>query len=526
MARHGTPGLAIGIVADGRVVYARAFGSMALGSVEPVTTKSLFHLASVTKLFTALAAMQLEQAGKLDLDAPVVRYLPYFRMDDHRFGDITVRHLLQHRAGIPFVEEDPFSLKPVFDDKAIERHVRDLAQQKLDFAPGAKFEYSNYGYDVLGDVIAKASGQSFESYVKQHVLRPAGMADSTLLLRETDAGRIPKPYYADQQGQIAKASMLPYTRAFTPSSNLYASVDDMNRWMLAVLRTQDPAWSRGGPFSRNALDQLWQLPVAPGATQFPVGGQMGQGWFRWNYRGRQLVGHGGADLGFNSFVALAPQQRIGVVVMGNLYPAKANYSPEGTYYTADIAKAVLDRILPSAPQVGARLLNRHGNLVETLHGLPLRLRIDPTFRSLGELDHRPTYEGVAFDVSMSAFADKDTLLLVHAERHADGSGGLDYSALKPELLGGMRFTARSQCVAASDQADMEANPEVAFLRAKGRPVQLPAFTKQLYATSPGGFDEVVLSIIEPVASCKDTAGVESDLDRKLRRAVTLRVSAG
>lgn len=350
MREHGVPGLAVGIVRGGRVIYAHGFGVSSTATARPVTARSVFHIASVTKTFTAAAAMQLVERGRLRLDAPVTDYLPYFTMRDERYRQITIGHLLRHRSGIPFVEENPFELRPVYDARAIERHVRELSRLELSFAPGTRFEYSNYGYDLLGDVVAKVSGMSFEDYVQRNILTPLRMSRSTLLVRQVPAGRMSTPYFSDEQGRIASSPIFPYTRAFTPSSNLYTDVDDMNRWMLANLQMGTLHGRR--ILRTDSYATLWQLPVAVRSEQqFPLGGQMGAGWFRWNYHGRQLVGHGGADLGFNTYILLAPEAGIGIVVMGNLYPARVNYSPTGTYYTADVAKLILDRLLetPGAP---------------------------------------------------------------------------------------------------------------------------------------------------------------------------------
>src|SRR6185369_8918332 len=105
MAGNKIPGLAIGVVKDGKLVYARGFGISRLGATKPVTTRTLFHMASVTKTFVATAIMQLVEQGKIDLDAPLVKYLPYFRMKDERYRIITIRQMLSHTSGIPDVTD-------------------------------------------------------------------------------------------------------------------------------------------------------------------------------------------------------------------------------------------------------------------------------------------------------------------------------------------------------------------------------------------------------------------------------------
>ena len=148
------PGFAIGVVRNGKLIFAKGFGVAKLGVNTPITSKSLFHMASVTKTFVATAVMQLVEKGKIDLDAPLIRYLPYFRLNDERYRTITIRQMLSHTSGIPDTVNYNWD-KPEYDAGALERFVRSIADQKLVFAPGEKFAYSNTAYEILGDVIAK-----------------------------------------------------------------------------------------------------------------------------------------------------------------------------------------------------------------------------------------------------------------------------------------------------------------------------------------------------------------------------------
>ena len=186
LQREHRPGLAIAVVEGNHVVYAHGFGVKRLGRDGPITTRSLFHMASITKPFVATSLMQLAEKGKVDLDAPVVRYLPYFRMADERYRTITVRQMLTHSSGMPDVDDYEWD-KPQYDDGALERYVRSLSDRTLLFAPGEKFQYSNMAFEILGDVIAKVSGQSFDDYVQDQILTPLRMKDSTLLVRRADA---------------------------------------------------------------------------------------------------------------------------------------------------------------------------------------------------------------------------------------------------------------------------------------------------------------------------------------------------
>ena len=183
VASFGLAGLAIGIVKSGELVYTQGFGVRNLDTQEPVTPRSLFLLSSVSKPFVATAIVQLVEQGKMALDAPIVTYLPYFRLKDPRYKDITVQQMLSHTSGMPDAV-DYHWYAPEDDEEALERNVRSLVDEELLAAPGEKYAYSNVAFEVLGDVIAKVSGQTFEAYVKAHLLDPLEMHDSTFLRRE------------------------------------------------------------------------------------------------------------------------------------------------------------------------------------------------------------------------------------------------------------------------------------------------------------------------------------------------------
>jgi len=134
------PGLVVGIIKNKRVTHVKAFGVAEISGNKPITARSVFHMASVTKPFVATAIMQLVERGRVSLDARVVEYLPYFRMKDERYKDITVRQMLSHVAGMPDVEDYGWD-KPEYDEGALERYVRGLSERPLVGTPGEKFAY-------------------------------------------------------------------------------------------------------------------------------------------------------------------------------------------------------------------------------------------------------------------------------------------------------------------------------------------------------------------------------------------------
>jgi CubicO group peptidase (beta-lactamase class C family) len=145
--RHHVAGLTAVIVQDGKTVFKKSYGLTDTSSDVDLTTKHYFHMASVSKPIVAVAVMQLMEAGKVDLDAPVTRYLPYFTMADDRLEGVTVGRLLSHTSGMPDVDDYEWN-KPQYDEQALERWVKAQASRSLLFTPGEKNEYSNVGFEI------------------------------------------------------------------------------------------------------------------------------------------------------------------------------------------------------------------------------------------------------------------------------------------------------------------------------------------------------------------------------------------
>jgi CubicO group peptidase (beta-lactamase class C family) len=307
ISKGRVPGLAIGVVKNGKLIYAKGFGVSKLGADAPVTSRSLFHMASVTKTFVATAVMQLVEQGKIDLDAPVTKYLPYFKLDDDRYRQIKIRQMLSHTSGIPDVTDYHWD-KPEYDAGALERFTRSFANQKLIFSPGEKFAYSNAAYEMLGDVIAKVSGESFEDYVQHNILTTLGMKDSTLLVREANPQLLTTPH-VEQGGQVLVSKIFPYNRAHAPSSTLYSSIEDMSRWAIANINHGELDGKR--ILKRETAESMWQ----PVADAFSL--KEATAWFITDLQGHRLVLHSGGDTGFESMLILAPDDSVAIIGMTN-----------------------------------------------------------------------------------------------------------------------------------------------------------------------------------------------------------------
>ena len=303
------PGLALGIVHNDEVVHLRGFGEAGPAG-RSVTPQTPFILASASKSFTALAIMQLVESGRIDLDAPVQRYLPDFRVaDGAASARITVRHLLHHTSGLP--EHSAFEpmLSNDVGDQALSDRVRALSDVQLSHDVGAAFEYTDANYDVLGLVVQTVSGQSYESYIAEHVFAPLDMRHS--YTDQSDARRdglatghrswfgYPRPFEA------------PYSRAAMPSSYLISSAEDITHFLSMQLN--------GGRYAGRSVVSAEGVAAmhAPAIREGTRDIFYGMGWESRSLNGVPVVRHDGTNANFYADMVLDPQDRWGVVILTN-----------------------------------------------------------------------------------------------------------------------------------------------------------------------------------------------------------------
>lgn len=305
-------GLAIGIVKENEIVYAQGFGVKNIETKKPITTKSLFHMASVSKPFSATAIMQLVEKGKVDLDDPVVKHLSYFKLNDERYKEITVRQMLGHISGMPDVLFY-FWHKPEYDDEALERYVRSLNEKKLIAAPGEKYSYSNMAFEILGDLIAKVSGISFEDYIKKNILDPVEMYESTFLKKNVSPELATTPHMK-QKTNVVISKVYPYNRAHAPSSTLHSNVMEMCNW--AMVNMNKGTFRGKQILKSSSYDLLWEpAKLGDGVKKGPCG----LSWRIGYYRGLKTISHGGRDIGYTSYFVMLPEKSIAVVVLSNCF---------------------------------------------------------------------------------------------------------------------------------------------------------------------------------------------------------------
>ena len=323
MRDAGIPGLAVAIVADGKVVHVRGFG-VADGSGRPVTPDTPFQLASLSKAFTAVAIMQLVARGDVQLDAPVTTYLPWFRAGDGAASaDITIRQLLTHTSGIPPDSWAALSADDGDDGGALERRIRGLAATQLESLPGERYAYSNPNYEVLGLVVQAVSGEPYDAYIARHVYEPLGMAHSHVLAADAFADGASEGFYR-WYGLATAPWRTAYPRATGPAGVTFSSAADLARWALfqlghagesGVLPSADveAMHARGVQVDERhwygmgwVVRPLWETladPPETGPITDPV---------------PDLVEHGGAWETAHTYIGLVPERDWGVVILTNI----------------------------------------------------------------------------------------------------------------------------------------------------------------------------------------------------------------
>jgi len=307
MKRFQIPGLAIAILQKGKPLYSNAFGYKNIDTKEPLNKNDIFHFASVSKPFVATAVMQLVEKNKMNLEEKLISYLPYFKLADERYKKITIRQMLNHTSGIPDVRDYEWD-KPQYDEEAAERYVRSLKDQKMLFDPGTQFRYSNMAYDILGDVIAKVSGVSFEDYIDINIFNPLMMKESSFLINKISKNLRTYPHVWKLWPSVSL--VYPYNRYHAPSSTLNSSVIEMMNWAQANLNKGIFNGTR--ILEAESYDLLWKNSI-----RFSDEIQIGLGWFIEDYHGFRAIGHGGGDTGYRSNITLLPEKQIGIIIASN-----------------------------------------------------------------------------------------------------------------------------------------------------------------------------------------------------------------
>ncbi|HEX6962394.1 MAG TPA: serine hydrolase [Lacipirellula sp.] len=299
------PAVSIALVDNNRIVWSAGFGSQDAAGNQPATSGTVYRVGSVSKLFTDMAVMQLVAAGKVDLDAPVKRYLPDFAPKNPFDVEPTVRQLMNHRSGL--VRETPVG--SYFDDcePSIADTVRSLNEMKLVHRPGTVTKYSNAAVTVAGYIVEKVSEQPYEQYVQENLLGPMQMESSAFRPNERINDKLADAWMWARH--LPRFAAPKFALGTLPAGNLYSSVDDLGNFLITIFNDGDFYGERIIP--ADALHAMLQRRKsdAGDSLDYGVGFRLGE------LDGHRTFGHGGAVYGFATQVTGLPEEKLGVAAV-------------------------------------------------------------------------------------------------------------------------------------------------------------------------------------------------------------------
>jgi CubicO group peptidase (beta-lactamase class C family) len=316
MRRLHIPGVSLAIVEGDQIVHLHGFGK-ARPSGEVPTPQTPFFIGSLTKSITALAVMQLVEAGTVELDAPVQRYLRWFRVaDPQASAQMTVRHLLNQTSGLPSLIG--FLALADLDDRpdATERQVRALSGLKLKHSVGSKCQYCNLNYNMLGLIIEAASGESYADYIQNHIFHPLEMSHSSSSKAAAQLNGLAMGHRHWFSFPFP-APDLPVPRGSLAAGQLISSAADMAHYLIAHLNA---GWyGEVQILSQAGIDEMHR-----GVKEIKMGtisgGLYGMGWFDIDLGRTKTYHHSGNVPDFSAFMAIVPEQKRGVVLLFNADP--------------------------------------------------------------------------------------------------------------------------------------------------------------------------------------------------------------
>jgi CubicO group peptidase (beta-lactamase class C family) len=320
--RNHYPSIAYGIIVDGKMIHSGALGEANRETQQAPSTKTLYRIASMSKSFTAMAILKLRDENKLNLQDPAHLYIPELKNITYATADsppVTIQHLLTMSAGFP--EDNPWGDRQLDDTN---EELIALVAEGISFsnAPGLSYEYSNLGFALLGNIINKVTGVSYQQYITDNILKPLGMNDSKWEYTEIPEDQIALGYHwVNEQWQ---EEPILHDGAFGAMGGLFCSIEDFSKYVAFHLSAWPPRNDpESGPVKRSSIremHQVWRMnDNSPGSNQygaFDYGYAYGLGW-RKDARGIVRISHSGGLPGYGSEWRILPDYGIGIVSFSN-----------------------------------------------------------------------------------------------------------------------------------------------------------------------------------------------------------------
>ena len=310
---YQVPGLAIGVVVDGHVIYAKGFGWRSMEQKLPMTTETLFAIGSCTKSFTTFAMGNLVDEGRVAWDQPVIDILPEFRLwDQYATTNLTIRDLLTHRSGMPRHEFVWYNSK--MGKNEMLKRIRYL-QPSLEMRE--RYQYGNLMYFIAGVAMEQVTGKPWEQLIRERILIPLNMKSTNFSIEETQKSNNYAFPYIEKHGQLKKIPLRSLS-LIGAAGAINSNIEDMTHWI--QMQLADGSYKNQPLISPVTLQELHSPQVVvPGApeTKETLFYAYGIGWAVLSYRGHYFVSHDGVSDGFTSVVGLLPAENIGIVVLAN-----------------------------------------------------------------------------------------------------------------------------------------------------------------------------------------------------------------
>jgi CubicO group peptidase (beta-lactamase class C family) len=314
------PGMAVGVVRDGKPIYLKGYGVRKLGDPAKVDANTIFQIGSTTKAFTTAALAILVDEGKLNWDGPVRDYMPSFQMyDPYVSKEITVRDILTHRSGLGMGEGDLLFFPGT--DLSSQEMIRRIKYMKPKWSFRSHWAYCNLCYLSAGEIIPAVTGQSWQDFVKQRIFVPLGMnesVDTSADFKRSSNAATPHSKQTDTVAPVVADSV----DAAAPAGAIVSSVTDMSKWIAVQLaHGKMPDGKR--LYGERSAQEMWSaasfLPIAPSDEPLLQRhfSEYGLGWFMFDYRGHRIVTHAGGVTGMITEVFLVPDLNAGFVILSN-----------------------------------------------------------------------------------------------------------------------------------------------------------------------------------------------------------------
>ena len=356
LAQWKVPGLSVAVWKDGEVETA-AFGIASLETGQAVTPGTVFQIGSITKVFTATAVMQLVERWKLELDQPVARYLPGFRLGDAAATEaLTVRHLLTHTGGF---WGDDFTDYGMGDD-ALQKAVEGLSGIRQLTRPGELWFYCNAGFQVLGRLIEQISQKPYEEVIRDRIFKPLEMERSTFWAHEAITWPAAVGYNTITTDEPETARPYAITRAMAAAGTIIGTASDLLKF--AAFHLGDGTANGKRVMSRSTMN-LMQQPQVEAANLAP---HWGLGWWIQDAGGVKTFGHGGSTNGHRALLTVCPEQRVAIAILTN--------GSNGSAVYRNVERFCLERYAgirredPAAISLGSASLGRYAGVFRNAGG--------------------------------------------------------------------------------------------------------------------------------------------------------------